>query len=469
MNAEPGTNPAPGTRSRHPAPGTLNPRASLLRRNRSFRLLWLGQVVSQLGDWFNTVAVYALLLQLTGSATAVAWMMVVQLLPIAVIGPAAGVLVDRVDRVRLMIGADLVRAVAILGLLLVRGPEQVWLAYAVMAVSVTATAFFEPARSATIPSVVDKPDLLTANAIGTATWSAMLAIGASVGGLVTAILGRDAAFVINSLSFVGSALFISRMWPGPRRPASRPTRDAMSQPEGAPVARSHADELERVSSFSELAEGIRYLRRHGAVAALTFVKAGWALAGGAVLLLTVFGERVFPIGQSAAAGIGVLYAARGIGAGVGAVFTRRAFHNDAVRLRRAVGPAYFACGACYVLLGFAPNLWAASATVVGAHVAGAVLWIASSVLLQMAVPDQLRGRVFAAELVTLALMSSVMSYLTAAAFDRLGLTPQTLAKIVGALFAVPGIAWYLLERALRRQALAAAEVKESPGPPAVLE
>ena len=464
------------------APSALPAPSSLLRRNRSFRLLWLGQVVSQLGDWFNTVAVYALLLELTGSATAVAWMMVVQLLPIAVFGPAAGVLVDRVDRIRLMIAADLVRGVAILGLLLVRGPEHVWLAYAVMATSVTATAFFEPARSASIPSVVAREDLLTANAIGTATWSAVLAIGAGLGGLVTALVGRDAAFVINSLSFFGSALFICRIR------IAAPTPVALAEPAGARAARGIGapaserawrgagapaivsnDELERVSSFSDLAEGLRYLRRHGAVAALTFVKAGWAIAGGAVLLLTVFGERVFPLGQSAAAGIGVLYAARGVGAGVGAVFTRRAFHNDAVRLRRAVGPAYFACGACYALLGFAPNLWVAAATVIGAHIAGSILWIASSVLLQMAVPDRFRGRVFSAELVTLALMSSFMSFATATAFDRFGLPAQSLAKIVGLLFCLPGFAWYLVEVALRRQAPAPGEVTESPAPPRVLE
>lgn len=436
-------------------PPVVTSSPSLLRRNRNFRLLWLGQVVSQLGDWFNTVAVYALLLELTGSATAVAWMMVVQLLPIGVFGPAAGVLVDRVNRIRLMIAADLVRGVAILGLLLVREPGQAWLAYAVMTTAVTATAFFEPARSATLPSVVDHRDLLTANAIGAATWSAVLAIGAALGGLVTALVGRDAAFAINSLSFFASALFI------------RGIRVA-----AAPSTGGRTDELERVGSFADLVEGLRYLRHHGAVAALTFVKAGWALAGGAVLLLTVFGARVFPLGRSAAAGIGVLYAARGVGASVGALVTRRAFRSDPLRLRRAVGPAYFVCGACYALLGFSPNLWVAAATVVGAHVAGAVLWVASSVLLQIAVPDRLRGRVFAAELVLLALMSSLTSYATATGLDRALLAPQTLAKIIGLLFCVPGLAWFLVEAALQRQAAIAVEPGEltrSSAPPAVLE
>src|SRR5438093_10205267 len=107
----------------------LNPYVSILRANRNFRLLFIGQTISQLGDWFNAVAVFALLLDLTGSATAVAWMMIVQFLPIAIVGPMAGVVVDRVDRRRLMITSDVVRGCLILGLLLVRRAEHVWIAY----------------------------------------------------------------------------------------------------------------------------------------------------------------------------------------------------------------------------------------------------------------------------------------------------------------------------------------------------
>src|ERR1700719_3779924 len=113
----------------------LSSYVSILRNNRDFRLLYIGQTVSQLGDWFNAVAVYALLLDLTGSATAVAWMLITQYLPVAVVGPLAGVVVDRVNRRRLMITADLVRGVLIVGLLLVRRADQVWIAYVVMALS----------------------------------------------------------------------------------------------------------------------------------------------------------------------------------------------------------------------------------------------------------------------------------------------------------------------------------------------
>src|SRR6187549_3029348 len=126
---------------------------SILRNNRNFRLIYIGQTISQLGDWFNAVAVFALLLDLTGSATAVAWMLIVQFLPIAIVGPMAGVVVDRVNRRRVMIAADVVRGVLILGLLLVRRADQIWIAYVVMALAVSASAFFEPARTATIPNI----------------------------------------------------------------------------------------------------------------------------------------------------------------------------------------------------------------------------------------------------------------------------------------------------------------------------
>src|SRR4030095_9005423 len=277
---------------------------SLLRTNRNFRLLYIGQAISQLGDWFNSVAVYALLLDLTGSATAVAWIMIAQYLPVALVGPAAGVVIDRVNRRKLMIAADLVRGFLILFLLLVRSREHVWLGYVIMAfpLRVAGSGFFEPARTATIPNVTSAEELMPANAVSAATWSAMLAVGASVGGLVTYLFGRDVAFVLNSLSFFASAAFIGR------------TRyDATPQ---------HSDPrhgFKAISGITDLIEGLKYVRRERHVAALMCVKAGWGLAGGVLLLLTVFGQRVFPVGVDSAAGIGILYGARGIGAGIGPI------------------------------------------------------------------------------------------------------------------------------------------------------
>jgi MFS family permease len=371
--------------------------------------------------------VYALLLDLTGSATAVAWMMIVQYLPVAVVGPAAGVVVDRVNRRRLMIAADVFRGVMIFGLLLVRSADQVWIAYVVMACTMAASGFFEPARTATIPSVTTAEELLPANAVSSATWSAMLAVGASVGGLATAIFGRDIAFVLNALSFFCSAFFIGRT----RYDASPPHRDPR-----------HG--FKAIVGITDLVEGLRYVRAQPHVAALMCVKAGWGLAGGVLLLLTVFGQRVFPVGAGSAAGIGILYGARGVGAGIGPIALRWILGQDARSLRRTIGPAFFMVGAFYVALSAAPTLPIAAVAVLLAHFGGSVLWVFSTVLLQMEVPDQFRGRVFAAELAFVTLVTSLSSYFTAYGLDHAGWSPRLLSFTLGALFCVPGLTWLLI-------------------------
>jgi MFS family permease len=418
----------------------VNPYLALLRTNRNFRLLYFGQAVSQLGDWFNSVAVYALVLDLTGSATAVAWMMIMQFLPIAIVGPLAGVVVDRVDRRRLMIAADLVRGALILVLLLVRSADQIWLAYLVMGLTVSASGFFEPARTATIPNITGPRELLAANALSSATWSAMLAIGASIGGLVTAILGRNVAFAVNAASFFASAAFIVATRYDAAPPASPPMRGLLA-----------------LTGIPDLVDGFRYVREHTHVAALMFVKAGWGLAGGILLLLTIFGQRVFPVGASTAAGIGVLYGARGIGAGLGPITLRWILGQKSSKLRQSIGPAYFMVGLFYMALAAAPNLLIGALCVLLAHFGGSILWVFSTVLLQLEVPDRFRGRVFAAELALVTLTSSISSYVTGVVLDG-GWSPRTLSFVLGALFVVPAVLWLLIVSRWR----------ETPGEPDVV-
>jgi MFS family permease len=406
----------------------LNPYRSILRTNRNFRLLFIGQTISQLGDWFNAVAVFALLLDLTGSATAVAWMMIVQFLPVAVIGPLAGVVVDRVDRRRLMIVTDLVRGSLIFALLLIHRADQVWIAYVVMAVIVGAQAFFEPARTATIPNVTSAEELLAANALSSATWSAMLALGASIGGLVTAVAGRNVAFAINALSFFASAFFI-----------------AQTRYDSTPAGGPRPTGFLALAGITDLIEGARYVRQRSHVAALMLVKAGWGLAGGVLLLLTIFGQRVFPLGAGSAAGIGVLYGARGVGAGLGPIALRWILGQEPRRLRQTIGPAYFMVGVFYVALSAAPTLWVAALCVLFAHFGGSILWVFSTVLLQLEVPDRFRGRVFATEMAAVTLMSSASSYWTGHQLDRAGWSPRLLAFALGGMFVVPGVAWLIIQ------------------------
>ena len=395
---------------------------ALIRDNRDFRYLWFGQIVSQLGDWFNIVALFALLFELTGSATSVAALMVMQMLTIAVVGPVAGVIVDRFDRRRIMIAADIIRGTAVMGLLLVRTPETVWVAYAVTGVMVACSGFFEPARSATVPSIVPRDKLVAANAISTGTWSAMLAVGASLGGAVAALLGRDAAFIINAASFFASAFFLFQM----RVPGRQ-------------------DSVKAALGLRGVIDGLAYMRGHGEVARIALVKGGWAIVGGALLLLTVFGDRIFRIGDSSDAGIGILFGARGVGAFAGSLIVSvlAARKGNLIRL---IAPAYFVAGLCYASLAIVPNIWIAAVMVVASHVFGSILWVSSNVLLQMQVPDEFRGRVFAAELVVLALVQSTVAYATAVALDQGHMDPRVLAAIVGLGLWGPALLWIYGQR-----------------------
>lgn len=430
----------------------MNIYLSLLRTNRNFRLLYIGQTISQLGDWFNAVAVYALLLDLTGSATAVAWMMITQFLPMAIVGPLAGVVVDRINRRRLMIAADVLRGCLILGLLLVRHADQVWIAYVVMALTVSASAFFEPARTATIPNITSSAELLPANALSSATWSTMLAAGASIGGAVTAIAGRNVAFGINAASFFWSAYFIART-----------SYDAT--PPHAPQRIGFA----ALVGITDLVEGFRYVRQRSHVAALMCVKAGWGLAGGVLLLLTIFGQRIFPIAGGSAAGIGVLYGARGVGAALGPISLRWILGQQPRTLRRAIGPAFFTVGVFYVALAAAPTLAVAALCVLLAHFGGSILWVFSTVLLQLEVPDKFRGRVFSAELAMVTLVTSLSSYWTAYELDRVGQSARTLSLWLGTMFFIPGVLWVVIQSRWREQPALGAVGVETTGEEGVLE
>jgi len=152
---------------------------------------------------------------------------------------------------------------------------------------------------------------------------------------------------------------------------------------------------------------------------------------------------VFPIGAGAAAGIGVLFAARGVGAGLGPITLRWILGQQPTTLRRTIGPAYFMIGVFYVALSVAPVLSIATVCVLFAHFGGSILWVFSTVLLQMEVPDEFRGRVFAAELALVTVTSSVSSYLTGRYLD-LGMSPRTVSLVLGTMFFVPGALWLLI-------------------------
>jgi MFS family permease len=406
----------------------------LLRENRGFRQLWLGQVVSQLGDWFDTIAVMTLVLNLTGSGRDVGLIMVARFLPSVVVGPLSGVVADRFNRRTIMIVSDVLRAVVVLGFLFVRRPDQIWLIYALTVLQLTFSTFFEPAKSAAIPSIVAERELVSANAIASVTWSAMLTLGAVAGGLVTGWFGTDVAFVVDSATYLVSAALIWRV----RFPA-RPAR------EKTPLT------LRKALGITDTLEGIRYVRTRPRVLALMAVKPAWGLGGGILALLAVFGEKIFPIGRDAATGIGVLYAARGIGTAIGPVFARRLARDSRSRMQTIIGLSFIVGGVFYAAFGGATNYAVALLMLLIAHMGGSILWVFSTVLLQQGVEDNFRGRVFAAELALLTLTMAASNYVTGELLDHFDYSPRAVAVGIGILFLLPALLWFATARWWNRE------------------
>jgi predicted MFS family arabinose efflux permease len=406
----------------------------LLGRNRNFRNLFVGQLISQTGDWFNSVALFTLLLQLTGSSEAVGLVLIIKLLPTFFAGPLAGVVADRFNRKTIMIVADVICGSVVLGFLLIERPDQVWLAYLLAAAEILSASFFEPAKSAAIPSLVSQEELISANALSSASWSVTLALGAALGGLVTASFGRNTAFVIDSLSFFLSAAFISTV-----RMRKR-SRDV------DPGAHAKKTSLYELLGVADIVEGARYLRFNPRVAALLLVKSGWGLGGGVLLLLTVFGKQIFPIGRDGSASIGLLFAARGVGALIGPMIASRIAAGSASKMRRAIAVAFLVSSVFYLLFAQSPVFAVALVCVVGAHSGGSIQWVYSTTLLQMSVEDRFLGRVFALDMALVTLAMSLSTYATGWGLDHAGLSARTMAMLLGLAFLVPGAVWLFLQR-----------------------
>ncbi|HEX8144372.1 MAG TPA: MFS transporter [Pyrinomonadaceae bacterium] len=401
----------------------------LLRGNRDFRNLWLGQVVSQLGDWFDTIALYTLVLTLTGSGRAIGLVLVARFLPSFIMGPLSGVVADRFNRRTVMIASDLLRAVVVLGFLLVRRPDQMWLVYLLTVLQLVFSTFFEPAKTAAIPSIVAPRELLAANAVSSVTWSVMLTLGAAIGGEVAGRFGTDAAFILDSLTYLASAALIAsvRLPKRPERPKSPLTAG-------------------RALGITDTLEGARYVFKRSHVLALLLVKPAWGVGGGILTLLAVFGEKIFPVGGQAAKGIGVLYAARGIGTALGPLAARRFGGESRRQMQTAIGYAFVLGGIFYIAFGGATNFAFALVVLLIAHMGGSILWVFSTVLLQQAVEDRFRGRVFAAEMAFLTLTMAASNYLTGEMLDRFRLSPRAVTIGIGIFFLIPGVLWLATRR-----------------------
>lgn len=416
---------------------TLSGYVRLLRENRNFRRLWGAQIVSEMGDWFYTLAIYSLLLEMTGKAASVGLALVLQVLPPTLIGPTAGVVNDRMRRKQVMIFADIARFFIVLAMLLVRSPSTVWLVYPLLVLEAIMWGFFEPGRSAVIPNICRKEDVILANTLSSTTWSMNLFLGAAVGGLVAALLGRQAVFALNAVSFLVSAWFIRGM--------------RFDEPHTTHTQLRGRDLVD----FSPILEGIRYVRSDVRLTAMVFVKFGLFAMGPSWVLFTVLGRTDFPVRwhgldleRGAILGMSLLMAARGIGALIGPLLSAKWAGHDEKRLRRAILGGYVASAAGYICLGFSGNLAMAIFSAILGHIGGATVWVFSTTLLQLNTDDRFRGRVFAADFGLCMLTLAVGAYVGGYLLDH-GMAARTLSYRTGFLTLLPAVGWAVAQRLWR--------------------
>ena len=360
----------------------------LIRENRDFRRLWIAAVISMLGEWFNTIALFFLILEYTGSEFLLGLLFTVRMAGFAILQPFIGLMADRYNRKMLMVVSNLLQAGFALCFLLVNDSSDIAWMIGLSGLMMVLHGVYMTAERASLPNVVSEEDLATANALDAASWSTALCIGAMLGGIVVSIWGTNAAFIVDSLTFLLGTLFLVNLT------LPQTIDDSMKGP-----------------LFSTGLRNIKYgwnrIRSQPALFRIVFAKASWNIAGGGLagVYLVLMGANVDSFG--AAFGFGLFFFARGVGTGLGPILAR-AFLTDEDAWPSLIGYLIVISGMIYFLVGLSVPyaLWTTVVLVIFAHSASGANWVLSTVMMQQWVEDEVRGRVFSVDMLILSVAFS---------------------------------------------------------------
>ena len=407
----------------------MNAYVDLLRRNRDFRRVFVSELVSLGGDWFAIVPLLALLPHLTGSGMWGGLVLAIDTALFAALSPWAGTIVDRLDRRTIMVAADVVSAVLISLLLFVRSADTVWIAIVALGGVAGAKAFYSPAAAAVLPNLVDPDDLPVATVLNGAAWGTMLAVGAGLGGLAATLIGPHWCFAIDAVSFLLSGLYT---W--------RTTRPFGEDRRHVPRAGVRAD----------LRATVEYARSDHRVIGLLGCKIGPSIGNGAIAMYPVFAASVYGLGpEEVSAAVGVLFAARGLGALFGPILGRRVIARNERYLWSVLGGWMIVFALGYMLLAVSPWLWLGAAIVAVAHLGGGGNWILSSYGLQTIVPDHVRGRVFSVDYMLSTIVIATSQAVAGSLADRVD--PRRVSFGLGSLVLLYACGWLFATRRFRRE------------------
>ena len=367
---------------------------SFIVGNSKFRRFWIASVVSWIGEWFNTIALFFLILEYSGSEFLLGILFSVRMALFALSQPIVGVMADRYDRKKLMIYSNVIQVGLALSFILVDGAEDMWWLIGISGLMMLLHGFYVTAERAALPNIVDDDDLLTANAITSASWSASLCIGAMLGGIVVSELGTNAAFILDSLTFVIGALLLV--------PIKIP--QTIDENLKGPIFST---------AFKNIKTGWIRIKQDSRLLRLVFAKSSWNLAGAGLagVFLVLAGGNID--GYGAAFGFGLFFFARGIGTGIGPLMARKLF-KDKSKWPALIGLLVSLSGVFYFFVGFTLEITLPLTIVliIMAHAASGANWVLSTVLTQMWVEDEVRGRVFSMDMLILG-ASAALSTTTA--------------------------------------------------------
>ena len=392
----------------------------VVRRNRDFRRLFAAELVVFGSDWFVMVPLLVLLPELTGSGVWGALVLAADTGIIALLLPYTGTIADRYDRRKIMMISNLAAIVAVALLFLVRSAATAPLALVAVGAIAVAKAFYSPAASAALPNVVDDEDLAAANAISGSSWGTMTIVGASLGGVVSSAFGPYVSFGVTVVCLLLGALATALI----RRPLQAP-RSSEDHPR----------------TWQALAESFRYIAARPRIRALVTVKSAVGLGNG---VLTVFPllAGIFGVG---ALGAGLLFALRGAGALIGPlvmgpVLRRRSWLLPGLALSMGL------YGVGYLGVALANWFWLVLVLVFVAHFAGGTNWVLSNYALMGEVPDRLRGRVFATDMMLATLAIAVSQLGAAAVVDHV--SERAILAGCGLITLIYAVGWRIATRRL---------------------
>ena len=386
----------------------------------SYFPLWLGQLVSNFGDTVNYVALVVLVYQLTGSGLAVSITVVFEIVPVLLLAPIAGVIIDRFPRKTILILSDLIRAGLVLVLVFA---DSVWQVYIVAMLLTSASVFFNPTLQAVIPNIVDKESLLVANSVSWTTGRLVQILASAIAGGLIATIGTSPAFGVNALSFLFSAFMILRL----------------SIP-------SHIGQIDRANKrgldgwLEDARNGFIYVRHDRFVSRLLIVQALASFAVGATgALLVVLAERHLRLPPE---GFAWLLLAIGIGALLGPILLG-SFTKNYRNIRLLFLP-YIIRGIGDILIAIVVPLPLAMLILFVYGLNTSTGMVVYNSLMQSQVPEQVRGRVFTLMDVVWNLMRLISLGIGGVLVDFWGV--EVIYYIGGTLLLLSGVLGLLLLR-----------------------